>query len=134
MYSKTLHGRGAVTTQRASFDEVVLSDVFVLEMSTHGNLTLESSIAYWAMIRQAFSVGCKMFGQMIFPEESFLTNATFVRFDPCMPHFMSTHVSSIWKLHIAHIAFEYFSMWTRVCILCSGHIVIIRETLAHMCG
>lgn len=95
MNPEALHGGSAITTQGASFNEVVLSDVFVLEVRTHGNLALESSVAYWAMIRQALGVSCEMFCQVIFPEESFLADATFVRLYSSVPHFMSTHVGAI---------------------------------------
>lgn len=92
---ETLHGGSAITTQGASFNEVMLSNVFILEVRAHGNLALESSVADWAMIRQALGVSCEMFCQMIFPEESFLANATFIRLYSSMPHFVSAHVGAI---------------------------------------
>jgi hypothetical protein len=95
MNSKALHSGCSITTKRASFDKIMLSDMFVLEMSAHGNLALETSVAYRTMIGQAFGVCCKMFSQMIFSEKSFLTDATFIRLHAGVAHFVSTHVGAI---------------------------------------
>lgn len=95
VYSETLHSGCTVATQRASFNKVMLSNMFVLEVSTHCDLSLESSVAYRAMVWQAFGVGREMFCQMVLPEESLLTNATLVWFDASVTHFMAPHIRAI---------------------------------------
>lgn len=100
--------------------------MFVLEVRAHGNLALKSSIAYWAMIRQAFGVCCEMFCQVIFPEESFLANAALVGLDASMAHFVAAHVSAVRELHIAYVALEQFPVRPWVGILGARHIVIVR--------
>lgn len=69
--------------------------MFVLEVGSHCDLTLESSVTNGAMIRQAFRVRREMLGQVILSKESFLANAAFVGFDARVSHFVSTHVRAI---------------------------------------
>lgn len=69
--------------------------MFVLEVSSHRDLALESSVANGAMVRQAFRVRRKMFRQMILSEKSFLADAAFVRFDARVSHFVTAHVRAI---------------------------------------
>lgn len=134
MNSETLHGGSTVAAQWASFNKVMLANMFVLEVSAHGNLTLESSITYGAMIRQALCVCREMFSQVVFPEKSLLANSAFVRLDACVAHFMPTHVSAIWELHIAYVAFKQLSVGPGVGVLCGRHIVVIGWALRHVCG
>lgn len=61
MNSEALHGGGTVAAEGASFDKVVLADMLVLEVRAHGNLALEPSVAYRAMVRQALCVGGEVF-------------------------------------------------------------------------
>ena len=95
MNPEAFHGGSAITTQGASFHEVVLSNMLVLEVCAHGNLALESSVANWAMVRQALGVSGEMFCQVVFSKESFLADATFVRLYSSMPHFVSAHVGAV---------------------------------------
>lgn len=134
MNPQAFHGRSTITTQGASFNEVMLSNVFVLEMRAHGNLALKSSVADWAMIRQALCVGCEMFCQVIFSKESFLANTTFVRFDSSMPHFMPAHIGAIRELHVAHVALEQLSVRPGVGVLRRRHVVVVRRALRHVGG
>lgn len=60
--------------------------MFILKMRPHGNLSLESAIAYWTVVRQCFRVGGKVFGQMILSEKSLLADTTLVRFDASVAH------------------------------------------------
>lgn len=95
MDSQALHRGGTVATQGASFDKVVLTNVFVLEVRPHGYLALESSVAYRAMVRQAFSVCREVFSEMILSEEPFLADAALVRLHAGVPHLMAPHVRAI---------------------------------------
>lgn len=69
--------------------------MFVLEVRTHGNLALESSVTDGAMIRQALRMCREMFRQVILSKESFLADATFIRLDTGVSHFVAAHVRSI---------------------------------------
>lgn len=51
---ETLHCSGSVIAERTRLDHIVLSDVFVLEMSSHSDLPLKSPVAYGTVIRQSF--------------------------------------------------------------------------------
>lgn len=95
MNPKTLHSGSTVAAEGASFDEVMLSNVFVLEVGAHRNLTLKPSVAYWAMIRQALGVRREMFCQVIFSEKPLLAYAAFVRLHSCMPHLVPAHIRAI---------------------------------------
>lgn len=108
--------------------------MFVLEVRAHRDLPLESSVTYGAMVGQAFSVCREMFREVVFSEESFLADATFVRFDACVAHFVSSHVRAVGKLHVADVAFEEFPVWAGVRGLRRRHIVIVRRTLRHVAG
>lgn len=132
MYSETFHGRRTVAAEGASFNEVMLSDVFVLEVRAHSNLALEPPITYWAMIRQTLGMCCEMFGQVVLPKEPFLADAALVGFDTSVPHLMSTHVGAIRELHIANVTFEQLSVWTSVRVLRRRHIVVVWRTLRHV--
>lgn len=108
--------------------------MLVLEMCTHRNLSLESSVANRAMIRQAFRVRREMFRQVILSEESFLAHATFVGFYARVSHFMATHVGAIGKLHVAHVTLKEFSVRSSVGILSGGYVVVVGRALGHVCG
>lgn len=110
MNTKTFHRASSITAQRTGFNHVVLSDMLVLKMSSHGNLSLKSPITNWAMVRQSFGMGCKMFSKVIFPEEPFLANSTLVRLDSSVAHLVTPHISTIRKLHVANITFEHFAV------------------------
>jgi hypothetical protein len=77
-------------------------------MSSHSDLPLEPLIANWAVERQLFVVRGHVFGQMVFPEEPFLANATLERFDTGVSHSMTSHIGTIGKFHIAYVALERF--------------------------
>lgn len=126
MNPKALHGRCAVAAQRASFDEVVLSNVFVLEVGSHRDLALETSITNWAMVRQALGVCGKVFGQMVFSEEPFLAHPALVGFDAGVSHLVAPHVGAVRKLHVTDVAFEQLSVRPRVGGLRASHIVVVR--------
>lgn len=132
--SQTLHGRGAVAAQGASFDEVVLANVFVLEVCAHSDLALKTSVANRAMVRQAFCVGGEVLGQVVFSEEPFLAYATFVRFDAGVSHLVAAHVGAVGELHVADIALEELPVWARVRVLRRRHIVVVGRALRHVRG
>lgn len=81
--------------------------MFVLEMRPHCDLSLETAVTYWAVIRQRFRMRCKMLGKVVFTEKSLLTNSAFIGFDARMAHFVPAHVGPVGKLHVAHITFEH---------------------------
>lgn len=107
--------------------------MLVLEVSTHGDLPLEPTVANRAMVRQAFSMRSEVFSQMILAEESLLTHATLVRFNPCVPHFVTAHVRAVRKLHVADIALEELPVRPRLCVL-RRHVVVVGGTLRHVGG
>nr|CAD7262836.1 unnamed protein product [Timema shepardi] len=82
----TFHRASSVATQWARFYHVMLSNMLVLEVCPHSNLSLEASIAYWAVERQRFGVCSEMFSQMIFSEETFLAYSALVhqRLEGCL--------------------------------------------------
>lgn len=108
VYPEGLHRSRSVAAERAGFDEIVLTDVLVLEMCAHGYLSLETSIADRTMVGQCFGVCGKVLRQVVLAEESLLTDAAFVGLNAGVSHLVPTHVGAIGKLHIAHIAFEEF--------------------------
>lgn len=125
MNSQTLHSRGAIAAQGASFDKVVLADVLVLEVCAHCDLALETSVANRAMVRQALCVGGEMLGQVVFSEEPFLANATFVGLNSGVPHLVATHVGAVGELHVTDVTLEQFPLRASVRILRRRHIVVV---------
>lgn len=133
MDSKALHGGRTVAAEGASLDEVMLTDVFVLEVGAHRDLALETAVTYRAMVRQALRVCGEVFSEMILPEESFLADAAFVRFDTGVAHFVAAHVRAVGELHVAHVAFEEFPVWA-VGVLRRRHVVVVGRALRHVRG
>lgn len=100
VHAEGLHGAGAVAAQRTRLHQIVLAHVFVLEMRTHRNLTLEAAIADRTVVRQRLCVRGEVLGQVVLPKESLLTDAAFVGLHAGVPLLVSTHVGAIRKLHL----------------------------------
>lgn len=139
MHSETLHRTSPITAERAGFDKIVLPDVFVLEMSPHGNLALEAPVADRTVVRQGFGMGSEVLGEMVLAEEPLLANTALVRFDAGVAHLVSTHVGAVGELHVADVALEHLAVYTvggRVIVL---HLRLVLgggggRTLCHVCG
>lgn len=83
---KAFHSRCTVIAKRTRFDHIMLTDMLVLKVSTHRDLSLKTTITYRAMVWQSLRMCCKVFRKMVFPKESLLTYPTFIWFNTCMPH------------------------------------------------
>lgn len=70
VHSQRLHRARSVAAQGTRFDEIMLSDVFVLEVCSHRDLSLKPAVANRAVVWQGLCMRCEMFGQVILPEES----------------------------------------------------------------
>lgn len=110
MYPETLHRAGAVVAERARLDQIMLPYVLTLKVGPHGYLPLKAAIANWAMVGQRFGVGREVLGEVVFAEEPFLADAALVRFDARVPHLVPAHVRAVREFHVAHVAFEHFSV------------------------
>lgn len=86
MQPEAFHSRRTIVTKRTRLDHIVLAHVLVLKMSTHCNLSLETSVTYWAMVWQSFRMRREVFCKMVLPKESLLAYSTLIRFYTCMPH------------------------------------------------
>lgn len=51
---KAFHGRRTIIAERTRFNHIVLTDMLVLKVSAHCNLSLETSVTYRAMVWQSF--------------------------------------------------------------------------------
>lgn len=128
------HGARSIIAQWTGFDEIILADMFILEMGSHCDLPLKATITNRTMIRKCFCVRCKMFSKMILAKESLLAHTAFIpnqiqrcktvkrrdqiavmpiqinklyiRFNSGVSHFMPSHIGSIGKFHVAHITFK----------------------------
>lgn len=145
MYPQALHRTRPITAQRTRFDQIMLSDMFILKMRPHCNLPLKTPITNRTMIRQRFRVCGKMFRQMILPEESLLTHSALVRFHTSVSHLVPPHIRPIRKFHITHIALEHFPVhpvrWWIIVLHLHAHLVLHTiVTVAsimdgiHVCG
>lgn len=83
---KAFHSRRAIIAEGARFHHVVLTDVLVLKVSAHRDLSLESSITYRAMVRQSLRMRREVLRKVVLPKESFLTYPALVRLHARMPH------------------------------------------------
>lgn len=112
----------------------MLTNVLILKMRPHSNLPLKATIAYRTVVGQCFSMRGEMFGKVILPEESFLTNAALVGFDASVPHLVSPHVGSIRELHVANITLEQFSMHPigRWIVVFRLHLRLLRRRMVHL--
>lgn len=70
MYPKGLHSARTVAAQWAGFDEIVLTHVLILKVSSHCNLPLKATITDGAVVWQGFCVGGKVLRQVILSEKS----------------------------------------------------------------
>lgn len=110
MHSQRFHGAGAIAAQRTRLDQVMLADMFILEMGSHGDLSLKSSIADRTVVRQCFCVRRKVLSQVILPKEPFLTHTALVGLDTCVTHFVSSHIRAVRELHVTDVALKQFAV------------------------
>lgn len=96
---KALHSRRTIVTERTRLDHIVLTHVLVLKVSAHRDLSLETSVAYRAMVWQCFRVRRKVFRKVVLSKESLLAYPTFVRLHPRMPHLQDTTMRCISMPH-----------------------------------
>lgn len=86
MQPKAFHSRCTIIAERTRFNHIVLTDMLVLKVSAHSDLSLKTTVTYRAMVWQSLRMCRKVFRKMVLPKESLLTYPTFVRFHACMPH------------------------------------------------
>lgn len=95
VYPQGFHRTGPIAAQWTRLDQVVLTDVLVLEVSSHRDLPLETPIADRTVVRQCFGVRGKVFRQVVFSEEPLLADSTLVRLDTRVTHLVTPHVGAV---------------------------------------
>lgn len=69
VHAQRLHRARPVAAQGARLDEIMLAYVLVLEMSSHRNLSLKSSVADGAVVWQGFRMRGEVLGQVVLAKE-----------------------------------------------------------------